>query len=68
MNRILKSKIVEFFGTQTDFAIALRIDESLVSRVVRERRKLNKSDQVKWANMLKCKPSDIFCDDDWADG
>lgn len=60
MNRALKGKIVEFFGTQADFAQALGIDESVVSRVVTGRKKLNGELKRKWAEFLRCSPSDIF--------
>jgi hypothetical protein len=40
MNRRLKGKIVEKFGTQWDLAMAIGTHEALVSRVIRGRRTL----------------------------
>ena len=60
MNKILKAKIIEKFGTQADFAQTININEELVSRIVRGRRTLNSETQRKWADVLECKPGDIF--------
>lgn len=60
MNRSLKAKIIELFGTQADFAQRLGIDESVVSRVVKGRKKLSPDMEKKWARALKCAPGDIF--------
>lgn len=60
MNLILKFRILEKFGSQANFAAALRVDESLVSRVVRGRRILLKKDQMKWAQGLNCPVEEIF--------
>ena len=63
MNWLLKQKILEEYGTQADFANAINTDETLVSRVVRGRRKLNPTIQKIWADVLRCKPKDIFADE-----
>jgi hypothetical protein len=63
MNRILKARIVEKYGTQSDFAQAVGIDETVVSRVVRGRRVLDKDRQSLWAEALKCKPEEVFYQD-----
>ena len=60
MNKILKAKIVEKYGTQADFAQAIGIDETIVSRVVRGRRELDKDHQSLWADALQCNPGDVF--------
>jgi transcriptional regulator with XRE-family HTH domain len=60
MNKALKVRIIEIFGTQADFAQALGADESFISRVVRGRRDLDKVDQNRWAKALKCKRETIF--------
>lgn len=60
MNKELKSKIVQIYGSQADFAQALKIAEPLISRVIRQRQSLALTDQEKWAKALKCKPADIF--------
>jgi plasmid maintenance system antidote protein VapI len=54
MNKKLKAKIIENFGSQADFAQALRLQESVVSRVVNGRRSLRPEDVEKWARILDC--------------
>ena len=63
MNWLLKKKILEVYGTQADFANAIKTDETLVSRVVRGRRMLSPAIQKIWADVLRCKPKDIFADE-----
>ena len=62
MNRILKAKIVLNFESQANFAQIIKTDESIISRVVRERRALPVEDQQKWADLLNCKRNEIFTD------
>ena len=57
MNRKLKARIVERFGSQADFAQEIQVDESIISRVVRGRRVLSPEDQAMWCKVLKCDPS-----------
>jgi len=57
MNKQLKAKIVERFGSQADFAQKIQVDESVISRVVRGRRSLTPEDQARWCRFLKCDPS-----------
>jgi hypothetical protein len=64
VNLILKAKIIEKFGTQADFAIAVKDDETLVSRVVRRRRFLTPEKQRQWAKILKCDPKRLFQNSD----
>ena len=59
MNRKLKARIVETYGSQADFAAALRIDESIVSRIIRGRRVLSPEDTEKWARILDIDPAVI---------
>ena len=47
MNRKLKLKIVELYGTQADFSMAVEEDESTISRVIRGRRKLTPETEKK---------------------
>lgn len=56
----MKSKIIENFGTQSDFAEHLGLSESMVSKIIRGRRKISPEQQKRWARELGCKPSDIF--------
>ena len=60
MNKTLKARIIEVFGTQADFSTAIDTDETIVSKVVRGRRKLDPETQKLWAKTLKCRPGDLF--------
>ena len=60
MNLKLKAKIIEKYGTQADFAPVINTDESLISKIIRDRRKLDIAMQFVWAKALGCKPEDIF--------
>ncbi len=60
MNKILKARIVEQFGTQADFAQEIKTDEAIISRVVRDRRQLSAETKKKWARMLKCNEQELF--------
>ena len=60
MNRKLKLKIVEKFGTQADFAQALGVDDSAISRVIRGRRRLHRKDEERWAGILGCSSEELF--------
>ena len=62
MNLDLKAMIVKRFGCQSDFAVVIKTDESIVSRVVRGRRQLSQDEQKRWASLLGCKPAEIFGD------
>jgi plasmid maintenance system antidote protein VapI len=57
MNKKLRAKIILEFGTQADFAAAMKLDESIVSRVVRGRRSLKPEDAEKWSRVLDCDKS-----------
>lgn len=60
MNKTLRLRIIERYGTQADFAQDVRVDESLVSRVIRGRRRLSSNDQKRWAKYLRSKPGKLF--------
>ena len=60
MNRKLKARIIEFYGTQSDFAEKIEEDESVVSRVVRARKILTFTDQQRWAKALNCTVAELF--------
>jgi hypothetical protein len=57
---MLKAKIIEKFESQAEFSMKVIEDESLISRVVQERRKLKPERQDAWAKILGCKTKDIF--------
>jgi transcriptional regulator with XRE-family HTH domain len=60
INKKLKAKIVEVYGTQADFAQVAGMDESLVSRILRGRRPLDAEGQKKWAKLLKANVGDLL--------
>lgn len=60
MNWNLKKRIIEKFGTQSDFAPAVGRCEVFVSRIVRGRRQLPAAEQGRWAEALKCKVEDLL--------
>jgi plasmid maintenance system antidote protein VapI len=60
MNRFLKAKIIEKFGTQSDFAVKAKVDDPTVSRVVRNRKTLTPEDQYFWARLLDSEPEELF--------
>ena len=60
MNKRLKAMIVLKFGTQEDFAQAIGERSTVVSNVVRNRRRISPHKQLEWAMALNCQPVDIF--------
>jgi len=52
MNKLLKAKIIEKYGSQFEFSRVLKAHESDVSRVVRGRKVLTQKDLKKWADAL----------------
>ena len=60
MNWLLKTRIVDKYGTQSDFAQALRRPETVVSQVVRCRRTLNVNEQRRWADALEADVNSLF--------
>jgi len=57
MNKQLKARIIERFGSQADFAERVMVDESKVSRIIRGRRSLSPEDVRRWSKALGCDPS-----------
>jgi len=60
MNWKLKKRILEFYQSQANFAEAAKVHDSMISRVVRGRRKLSIEEKKRWALLLRCKPEQIF--------
>jgi len=60
MNKNLKLKIIEKFGSQAEFSTIVNEDESVISRVINGRRKLSPKRQKKWAKVLECYIRDLF--------
>jgi hypothetical protein len=49
----LKSLIVERFGTQADFAMKIKRQQSFVSEVISGRRQLSEKEKKLWAEEIK---------------
>ena len=62
MNRKLKTIIYEKFGSQAEFSMVVKEDESTISRVIRGRRKLNDEQMKNWAKALGCGVDELFPD------
>lgn len=60
MNKKLKARIIEIYGTQSDFAPVINTDESLISKIIRGRRTLDAEKQVTWARALDSTPLELF--------
>jgi hypothetical protein len=60
INRKLKIKIIEHYGTQADFAEVVGKDEAVVSKVIRGRRQLDPAEKQRWAAILRCEPEQLF--------
>jgi plasmid maintenance system antidote protein VapI len=50
----VRIEILKKFQTQSDFAQAVPVHESLVSQVLRARRKLSPAQAKKWQRLLNC--------------
>ena len=62
MNLELKAQIVRKYGSQANFAQAVKADETVISRVIRGRRPLKPEDREKWARALGRRPEELFED------
>lgn len=60
MNRYLKARIVLLFGSSEDFAEAIEVNSSIISKVIRGRIVLPQRKREAWAKILKCDVDDIF--------
>lgn len=60
MNKKLKGKIIEVYGTQADFAQQRKIPEHIISRVINGRHVLSTKEKKQWGKYLKCKMEDFF--------
>lgn len=59
-NLKLKARIVEVFGSQSEFADKLRLQESVVSRVIRGYKHLTVEEQNRWAKSLATTAPKLF--------
>lgn len=60
MNNRLKGKIVEQFGSQSNFSQALCESEWRISRVINGRLELDSDRQNRWADALGCNSKELF--------
>ncbi len=60
MNRKLRAKIIEHYGSQSNFAEFMDLRESHVSRVIRGRDKLSYAQQKEWAHVLQSTTQYLF--------
>lgn len=60
MNFKLKETILRRYGSQADFAIAMREHEAVVSRAVRGRYDPPPDKKEKWARALKSDEKELF--------
>ena len=60
MNRKLKAKIIEHYGSQWHFAQAVKERESIVSRVIHGKRNLTDKKQAAWCRALKAETEELF--------
>jgi len=58
MNRYLKAKIIERYGSQFEFARAVGEHEAVVSLIIRGHRELSTEKRIKWASALDCDDSE----------
>lgn len=56
----LKRKILAKFRIQSNFAQAVGVDDSKLSRVLNQRRILSDEEKIKWARLLDCDPRELF--------
>jgi len=60
MNFKLKGKIVERFGTATNFSKVVGVREAIISRVIHGHKDLPQDEQKKWASTLGTKREYLF--------
>ena len=53
-SRLIKIAIIRKFDTQADFAQFIGTNETIISKVLRGRRKLSKKEAKKWMKALDC--------------
>ncbi len=61
MNKILKAKIVEKFGTQSEFSRIINKNEAIISRTIHGYHNLPTEERMRWAVALDCDdPAKLF--------
>jgi len=59
-NLELKYQIIKKFGSQADFAMALKCDESVISRILRGRRPMDPLTARLWSETLNIDVTQFF--------
>ncbi|MFC1485659.1 helix-turn-helix domain-containing protein [Candidatus Latescibacterota bacterium] len=59
-NAKLRGAIVRYFRTQDDFANAIGVDRTIVSRVILGRRSLSHDEKIRWAGALRAPVEALF--------
>jgi plasmid maintenance system antidote protein VapI len=62
MNLTLKAEIVRRYGSQANFAQAMKTHEPIISQVIHGRRNLEPEEQERWAQALGERPEELFKD------
>jgi hypothetical protein len=62
VNKNLKAKIVQNYGSQKQFAAENGLQEGMVSLVVRGRFNLDSDQQQRWASALRTSADELFSD------
>jgi len=60
LNTVLRLKIIEHFGKQSDFALALNSRDAFVSRVLNGREQLNDQQKTLWSKKLETPVDELF--------
>lgn len=55
-----KLRIFERFDSQENFAHAIGVHPSVVSKQINNRYPMKEDERVLWARLLKCEPQDLF--------
>lgn len=59
----LKKQSQKKFGSQSDAARVLQVNESILSKVIRERKQLSGQEQKRWASIFECTAEELFAQD-----
>ena len=59
-NRVLRSKIIELFDTQGEFAKMINLDQTTLSRIIRGQRKPTYDQVILFVNVLKTSKERLF--------
>ncbi len=60
MNRRLKGKIVTLYGSELNFAKAIKLHISVISKVIHGQRLLKPGEKERWAKILDADVEELF--------